>query len=278
MTADDHATFVALGRQMAALNGYRARQASDLYIIDGDHDDWMYHQHRIFAFTFELARTERRHYPTPAEVAADTARNRGAVLHLLEAADCPYRAAGLAATHCGPLRDDFEISRGWAVDPFDTDTATSGRWQRAIPARTSDAVGIKQRADTASGQVGLVTGAAGGRVSANDVDGGVTSVLSPLVRLRSGRWTLSFRYTFAHGRYSSADDFLRVTVISDDGAAVVFTRAGAPVARNAVWTPASIDLSDYAGQSVRFLVEAADHGRGNVLEAALDDVRVFQSP
>jgi hypothetical protein len=263
---------------MAAHNGYRARQGSDLYIIDGDHDDWMYHEHRIFAFTFELARTERRHYPTPAEVAADTARNHDAVLHLLEHADCPYRAAGLAATHCGPLGDDFEIHRGWTVNPDGTDSANGGRWQRGIPARTADRSGVKQRADTASGQADLVTGAAGGRPAANDVDGGVTSALSPRIELGGGEWRLTFRYTFAHGRRASADDYLRVYVVSGGERTVVFERLGAPVARNALWTSATVDLSPFAGRALRILVEAADHGRANVLEAALDDVRVFRAP
>ena len=101
MTADDHAAFVALGREMAGLNGYRPEQGSDLYIVDGDHDDWAYGVHRIFAFTFEMARgAKKRYYPTKPEIDADVDRNRPAILHLLEQADCPYRAAGLGAEHC----------------------------------------------------------------------------------------------------------------------------------------------------------------------------------
>lgn len=101
MPRDDHEAFVALGRELGALNGYRPEQGSDLYIVDGDQDDWAYHKHRIFTFTFEMKRgAARRYYPTQSELAADISANRGAVLHLLEQADCPYRAAGLAAEHC----------------------------------------------------------------------------------------------------------------------------------------------------------------------------------
>lgn len=278
MTADDHATFVAIGRQMAAGNGYRARQGSDLYIIDGDHDDWLYHRHRIFALTIEMTRTALRHYPTRAEVAADTALNRESVVHFLELADCPYRAAGLAATHCGPLGDDFEIYRGWRVDPFGTDTATAGRWQRAHPRKTSDATGVKQRGAPASGRLGLVTGAAGGRVAANDVDGGVTSALSPAIELGAGSWRLSFSYTFAHDRRATPDDMLRVSVVAGGEPTVVWVVRGAPSVRNAAWRRTTVDLREFSGRRVRILVEAADGGTGNVLEAALDDVRVFRSP
>jgi hypothetical protein len=103
MRYDDWRAFVALGRQLAALNGYRAQQTSDLYVVDGDEGDWAYHAQGIFAFAFELAAgNPNRMYPTLAQLQADQARNRPALLRLLEAADCPYAAvgAGLAAKRC----------------------------------------------------------------------------------------------------------------------------------------------------------------------------------
>lgn len=101
MLYDDWLAFVALGHQMAALNGYRAQQGSDLYLLSGDQDDWAYHRHRIFAFAIEMAAgSPIRQYPTASQVAADLLRNRDALLLLLEQADCPYRAAGLAVAHC----------------------------------------------------------------------------------------------------------------------------------------------------------------------------------
>jgi len=101
MPQDDHDAFVALGTELAGMNGYRGEQGSDLYVVDGDQDDWAYHEHGIFTFTFEMARgAAKRYYPTQFELATDIANNRAAVLHLLEQADCPYRSAGLAAEHC----------------------------------------------------------------------------------------------------------------------------------------------------------------------------------
>jgi murein tripeptide amidase MpaA len=103
MHYDDWRAFVALGHQMAALNGYRPQQDSDLYIVDGDQDDWAYHDQRIFAFAIEMAAGKpQASYPTLAQLQADEARNEPAVLLFLEMAGCPYRAvsAGLAAKHC----------------------------------------------------------------------------------------------------------------------------------------------------------------------------------
>ena len=54
---DDEATFRTLGVNMAGTNGYTPEQASDLYIADGTIDDWLWGQHKIFGYTFEM-------YPT----------------------------------------------------------------------------------------------------------------------------------------------------------------------------------------------------------------------
>jgi carboxypeptidase T len=101
MPQDDHDAYVALGHELAAINGYTPEQGSDLYLVSGDMDDFEYHDQGIFTFTFEMTKgAARRYYPTQTELAADIAANRPAVLHLLEQADCPYRAAGLASAHC----------------------------------------------------------------------------------------------------------------------------------------------------------------------------------
>jgi hypothetical protein len=101
MTADDHAVFVALGRKAASLNGYTPEQSSALYISDGTQDDWAYHEQHIFALTFEMGPGGKvNFYPTADKIANLTTVNRGAVLYLLDQADCPYRAAGLASSHC----------------------------------------------------------------------------------------------------------------------------------------------------------------------------------
>ena len=106
MTADDHAVFVTMAQAMARMNGYKALQSSHLYVTDGDEIDWLYHQYRIFSFTFELYPTEQGNltsdvYPPYSVVAAQTARNRGALLYLIDAAACPYASIGKGAQYCG---------------------------------------------------------------------------------------------------------------------------------------------------------------------------------
>lgn len=102
MSREEYDTFVALGTTMAASNGYTPQQASDLYIADGTYDDWAWGVHRIFAFTFEMypASPSPGFYPPDEVIPAQTARNREAVLYLLEQSDCPYRAIGQEAQYC----------------------------------------------------------------------------------------------------------------------------------------------------------------------------------
>jgi carboxypeptidase T len=102
LLADERNTFAALGQSMAATNGYTPEQTSDLYIADGSIDDWLWGQHRIFAYTFEMyPRTSSPGFYPPDEVIGrETARNRAAVLQLLTYSDCPWRIIGREAQYC----------------------------------------------------------------------------------------------------------------------------------------------------------------------------------
>ena len=221
MSRVDHAAFVALGRRMAQRNGYKPEQSSDLYITDGDQIDWMYGRYRIFSFTWELYPTEHYRtsdfYPPDERIAGAVARNRSALLYIIDKADCPYSPIYKAQALCGPLYDDFEINRGWTRDPDGTDTATDGLWQIGNPVAVS-INGPKQLGTTASGRAALVTGLAGvkGR-DANDVDGGTTTIRSAPVTLPDPVGDLAFSYYFAHRSNSTADDWFRVWVEAEDG-------------------------------------------------------------
>ena len=282
MSPDDLVAFQAIGHGMAALNGYVAQQLSDLYVLDGGASDWLYGDQRIFAFLVEMYPTDGSDaggfYPLDTVITRETERNDEMVLYFLENADCPYRAAGLGVTHCGSLNDDFETTRGWRLNSGGSDTATIGTWERATAQESRSSTGIKQRAYGYSGATSLVTGALrGASVSANDVDGGVTSAESPSIGLGapgSIGWTLAFRYTFAHNSAATAADYLRISV----NGTPVFTQVGNRASRNAVWAPVTVSLDTFAGQSVRILVSAADLGSDSLVEAAIDDVRVYRVP
>jgi hypothetical protein len=276
MTAADHAAFVAVGNAMAALNGYAPEQLSDMYILDGDATDWLYGEQRIFAMLIEMSFIDD---PKGDAIAPEMARNRDAMLYFLEHAACPYRAAGTNSVNCGPLYDDFEASRGWTVNAHGTDTATTGTWERGKGELTKTPRGVKQRDTTPSGQAAFFSGRlAGAGPNANDVDGGVTSIRSPSIKLGEpgdDGWTLTFSYSFAHDARARSVDHLRVSV--DGAPTALFIQRGAARNRNATWRSVTLDLDGFAGQSVRLLVEARDAGADSLVEAAVDDVRVYKA-
>ncbi|HEX7490532.1 MAG TPA: M14 family zinc carboxypeptidase [Candidatus Limnocylindrales bacterium] len=105
MSSDDHSVFTRMSATMASMNGYAWEQSSVLYPTDGDIIDWMYGTYGIFSFTFELYPTAAQAgrgivYVSDSVIARQTARNRGALLYLIDAAGCPYAAIGKAAQYC----------------------------------------------------------------------------------------------------------------------------------------------------------------------------------
>jgi carboxypeptidase T len=288
MTADQYDTFAAIGQNMAGTNGYTPEEASDLYIADGTIDDWLWADQGIFAYTFEMYPTSAANggfYPPGSVIGRETSRNKEAVLRLLEFADCPYRAIGKQAQYCGTggggttvYSDTFESASGWTANPNNTDTATTGKWERGVPQATNSG-GAKQLATTTSGTNDLVTGAAAGAGAGdNDVDGGATSIRSPQIVLPTGgTLTLSLSWYLAYGSNATTADFLKVSVVGPNDTTVVLSQTGAAVNRNAAWSTASADLSQFAGQTVRLQVEAADAATASLVEAAVDDVKITKS-
>ena len=174
--------------------------------------------------------------------------------------------------------DDFETATGWTTNPSATDTATLGAWQRGDPGTTTSS-GTKQLGTTVSGVNDLVTGASAGVAAGDfDLDGGVSSIRSPAIALPStGTLTLSFSYYLAHGTNSSTADYLRVRVVGTT-TSLVLEELGAANNDDAVWAVHSVNITAFAGQSVRILIEAADASTASLVEAAVDDVKIVQQP
>ncbi|PJE99253.1 carboxypeptidase [Streptomyces carminius] len=103
LTRDDHDAFAAVGRAMADSNGYTPQQSSDLYVTDGSVNDWMWGEHGIFSYTFEMypgPNGSEGFYPPDEVIERETSRNEDAVLLLLENADCMYRSIGKEEQYC----------------------------------------------------------------------------------------------------------------------------------------------------------------------------------
>jgi Subtilase family len=173
--------------------------------------------------------------------------------------------------------DNFETSLGWTTNASGTDTATTGQWVRGDPAGTSSGITL-QLGTTVSGVNDLVTGASAGTGAGSfDVDSGVTSILSPAIAIpASTTVNLSFSWYLAHLNNSSSADFFRVYVVTGTST-VVFQQLGAATNRAGVWGTASVNLTSFAGQTVRLRIEAADASTASLVEAGVDDVRITRT-
>ncbi|GAA1942314.1 M14 family metallopeptidase [Amycolatopsis minnesotensis] len=88
MTAAEAQRFASLGRQMAGTNGYTPEQSSDLYITDGSVNDWMWFEHKILSYTFEMypRGANPGFYPPDEVIGRETTRNDKAVDLIVNAA------------------------------------------------------------------------------------------------------------------------------------------------------------------------------------------------
>ena len=87
MTEEEAARFAEVGTKMARTNGYTPQQASDLYVTDGDINDWMWGKHKVLSFCFEMYPADASlggFYPPDEVIEKETSRNDEAVEILLE--------------------------------------------------------------------------------------------------------------------------------------------------------------------------------------------------
>lgn len=81
---NDDATFRRLATEMAGFNKYRPQTGADLYLVNGECDDWLYGTMGVWAFTIELGKS---FIPKDAEIPKITGPNVQAALHLIGQAD-----------------------------------------------------------------------------------------------------------------------------------------------------------------------------------------------
>jgi aminopeptidase S len=86
--------------------------------------------------------------------------------------------------------------------------------------------------------------------------------------------TVSFSYSLPPRNDWSADDFFQARVVTAAGTTVVFEERGSTLNDGASFAARSVDLSAFAGQTIRLEFAAADLATDQLLEAAVDDVKI----
>lgn len=181
------------------------------------------------------------------------------------------------------LAEDFETDSGWQVGAVG-DIAVSGIWERADPVGTA-----AQPEDDHTPGVGtdcFVTGAGlvGGALGDDDVDLGKTTLVSPVLDLSQ-----TVDPVIAYWRWYSNDEG---AAPNEDVLLVEIAQAGnnfwtevetvGPTGPQASggWFRHSFRVSDITtvADSMQIRFVASDFGSGSIIEAAIDDLQVLESP
>jgi hypothetical protein len=184
--------------------------------------------------------------------------------------------------------DDLEDVPGWRVDPASNDTATAGRWGIGAPEFVSVLGVVTQPAQDHTpglGKLAFVTGPAkGATFGTHDVDGGATTLESPIFPLEGATapslsfyaWFVARDFAAAGGPTAVPGAALEVLGSSDGGANYVPLRT--IDVDTTPWTRVTIPLAGALPitNRMRFRYVARDASASGVTEAAIDDLELTE--
>lgn len=187
--------------------------------------------------------------------------------------DAPALLHGFRTGVTPVFADDGETDTGWTLGVAGDD-ATTGIWVRADPVGTSYQPEDDHSPDP--GALCFVTGNAnpGDSAGTNDVDGGRTTLISPLFDLSAASWAGISYWRWYTDETAHDDDFF-VEISNNGGASWVELETVTDSAYP--WVKADFDdigailaLTDQ--MRLRFIAE--DTGTGSLVEALIDDLAV----
>ncbi|MFM7480907.1 MAG: choice-of-anchor B family protein [Planctomycetota bacterium] len=187
-----------------------------------------------------------------------------------------WRTANVSYGEEATLSDTMESgTNGWTVG-LPTDDATTGLWVRVDPNGTT---AQPEEDHTVNGTQCWVTGQGtiGGSAGAADVDGGTTTLTSPIFSAagiadpRIGYWAW---YSNNLGGAPNEDS---MPVLLSNNGGFTWTQVELISTSATAWVERSIRISSFMTPTnqmqIRF--QARDLGSGSLVEAAIDDLRVF---
>ena len=184
--------------------------------------------------------------------------------------------AAVVATGTQNVADDACESLGaWLIGGLG-DTATSGQWINADPVATA---AQPEDDHTPTGTRCFVTGngAVGGNIGAADVDGGFTSLRTPIFDGRGAGTQVSYWRWYSNNQGSAPNaDSMPISISNDGGTTWVQLE---DVTENAgAWVQKTFRIADFVTPTatMRLRFDARDLASGSIVEAAIDDFRVFR--
>ncbi len=179
------------------------------------------------------------------------------------------------------LADDSETDQGWTFGVAG-DNANSGIWERGDPIGKSG--GNVQPENDATPDPGVqcfITGNTGGGNDTDDVDGGVTTLLSPSFSLAGvDAAQIEFaRYVSTDGGFFGGGGTFRAQVSDNNGSS--WTPLEQISDDENDWTRVSFDLGSFTSftntMQIRFQAQSTGSSNFSVLEAAVDDIQITRA-
>lgn len=162
--------------------------------------------------------------------------------------------------------DDFENDTGWIVE---NNNVTAGGWERgdpqATPAQPEDDY-------SANGSNCYVTGAAGGAISDNDLDGGPSRLFSPKYQLDGNDAIVSF-YAYFYHTSQGAQFPMRIQLGTSDITWYLVDE----LQHNPNWVHCSYRVSDHMTppDTLQLRITVKDKPDDDIVEALIDDFSVM---
>ena len=159
------------------------------------------------------------------------------------------------------ISDDFETSQGWTVQNV---SLSSGAWERAVP-------GNFGRNDPPADADGSGRCYVTGNSLNNDVDGGPTYLISPVIQLAGLNDPI---VSFARWHQTNGDDVLTVEFSDDLGATWVNVET---VGSGANWVTAEHRVADHVSAAGTLMVRfgSSDNPNVYITESGIDAFRVI---
>jgi choice-of-anchor B domain-containing protein len=178
--------------------------------------------------------------------------------------------------------DDFSVDLGWSVQ--NEFSLTAGAWERGVPNGTSYQGQTMNPDSDADGDCGSEAFVTGNLLAASfyeaDVDGGRTSILSPLMDLSSYQdVSISFHTWFQNsGGQSSPNDSLLVKL--SNGVETILIDYRTAQSSSQVWEAHQVDVPENfeLTSTMQLIVETMDYDdSGHLVEAGFDKFSVTGS-
>ncbi len=174
-------------------------------------------------------------------------------------------------------QDDFFADLGWEIDH----QAASGEWELGSPIGTVSDGNLSNPANDVTSDIGescYTTGNTAGSAGTNDIDDGVTTLISPSVS--ASEWegiTIEYNYWFHNSGGNDVPDDTLIIALTNGVDEYILEKI---TESSSSWSnKRSFDIFDSAlkmTDDVRLVVSAGDYGEGHLAEAAIDAVRFFE--